>query len=80
MLPKIDPMKKSLADSTDMKRRWTKMHERKTPKNVSMTEIAPKYKNASWNRYSRLHDSFLEELSYKKQKCCNADVWHLNYI
>ncbi len=56
------------------------MHERKTPKKISMAEIAPKYKNTSWNRYSFLHDSFLEELSYKKQQCCNADVWHLNYI
>lgn len=56
------------------------MHQNKTPKKVSMTEIAPKYKNANWNKYSRLHDSFLDELSYEKRKFCNADVWHLHYI
>lgn len=54
------------------------MHKDKTPKKVSIMEIIPK--NNNWNKYSRLHDSFLEELSYEKRKFCNADVWQLHYI
>lgn len=56
------------------------MKQNKTPKKVSMTEIILKNKNTNWNTYSRLHDSFLEELSYEKRKFCNADVWQLHYI
>ncbi len=58
------------------------MHKNNAPKNapkkVSMLDIIPK--NMDWNKYSRLHDSFLEELSYEKQKFRHTDIWQLNYI
>lgn len=44
------------------------MHQKKTPKKVSMTEIISKNKNINLDKYSCLHDSFLEELSYGKRK------------
>ena len=56
------------------------MQQKKMPKKVSMAEIVPKSTSINWSSYSRLHDSFLEELSYGKRKFCGADVWQLNYI
>lgn len=45
---------------------------------LSVSEIVTADNN--WNKYSALHDSFLEELSYKEQKPFNTDIWLLNYI
>ena len=47
-------------------------------KRFSMIEIVTEDDN--WNKYSSLHDSFLEELSYKKRKCHDTDIWLLNDI
>ncbi len=52
------------------------MHKDTVP--VSITDIIPTDDN--WSQYSALHDSFLEELSYKNQKSFNTDIWLLNYI
>lgn len=52
------------------------MHKDTVP--VSITDIIPTDDN--WSKYSALHDSFLEELSYKNQKSFSTDIWLLNYI
>ncbi len=51
------------------------MHKEVTP--ISLSDIIPADDN--WSKYSALHDSFLEELSYKNQKSFNTDIWLLNY-
>lgn len=43
-----------------------------------MTDLIPKDNN--WKKYSVLHDEFLEELSYERQKNCSCDIWQLHYI
>lgn len=48
------------------------------PKRLSIADII--ITDDNWSKYSALHDSFLEELSYKEQKPYNADIWLLNYI
>lgn len=48
------------------------------PKRLSLAEIVTADDN--WSKYSDLHDSFLEELSYQQQKPFNTDIWLLNYI
>lgn len=45
-------------------------------KRLSMAEIVTEDNN--WNQYSALHDSFLEELSYNRQKYHKTDIWLLD--
>jgi len=45
-------------------------------KRLSMAEIVTEDNN--WNQYSALHDSFLEELSYSRQKYHKTDIWLLD--
>lgn len=52
------------------------MQKDKTPRRISITEIITKDDN--WNKYSLFHDSFLEELSYERQKICSTDIWPLH--
>lgn len=45
-------------------------------KRFSIAEIVTEDNN--WNKYSVLHDSFLEELSYTRRKYHNTDIWLLD--
>lgn len=56
------------------------MQTDKAPKKVSLAEIISTsgLTDTSWNRYSRLHDSFLDELSYGKRGFCHTDAWQLH--
>lgn len=45
-------------------------------KRFSMSEIVTEDNN--WTKYSALHDSFLEELSYSKRKYHKTDIWLLD--
>lgn len=54
------------------------MHKDIVPRRLSMSDIITADDN--WMKYSTLHDSFLEELSYQNKKFFNADIWLLNYI
>lgn len=49
-----------------------------TPRRLSMTDIIDS--DSSFKKYSRFHDSFLEQLTYEKQKSCSSDIWKLHYI
>ena len=52
------------------------MSEDSMLKSFSMSEIVTEDDN--WTKYSALHDSFLEELSYSKRKCHKTDIWLLD--
>ena len=54
------------------------MHTDIVPRRLSISDIITADDN--WMKYSALHDSFLEELSYQDKKSFNADIWLLNYI
>lgn len=45
-------------------------------KRFYMSEIVTEDNN--WTKYSALHDSFLEELSYSKRKYHKTDIWLLD--
>ena len=47
-------------------------------KHFSISDIV--VTDIDWTKYSALHDSFLEELSYSRQKYHKTDIWLLDDI